>query len=214
MGVCLEKRDGILCLVSDDGQSMHGDFARLLPRLKHNNLTHELIVKAAKIKDAGGRLPLAIDATAGMGDDALLLAAAGFKVKLFERDETIAALLKDTIRRALEDEELASIVSRMELIEADSIEGMSEIAEYVDVVLLDPMFPQRTKSAMVKKKFQLIHNIEEPCQDENALMEAALATGAHKILVKRPAKGPYLAGIKPSYSLEGKAVRVDVIVRA
>ena len=114
----------------------------------------------------------------------------------------------------MDNEELAPIVSRMELIEGDSIEGMGSLLEPIDVILLDPMFPGRTKSAMVKKKFQLIHNLEKPCSDEEELLAAAKSTGAHKILIKRPAKGPYLAGARPSYSLEGKAVRIDVIVTA
>ena len=33
-----------------------------------------------------------------------------------------------------------------------------------------------------------------------------------KIIIKRPPDGPYLAGIKPSYSVTRKAVRFDCIV--
>ena len=79
------------------------------------------------------------------------------------------------------------------------------------MVLLDPMFPARTKSAQVKKKFQLLHHLESPCEDEAELLDAALAARPRKVVIKRPPKGPYLAGKKPSYSLTGKAVRYDVI---
>ncbi|MBQ4243593.1 MAG: class I SAM-dependent methyltransferase, partial [Clostridia bacterium] len=34
----------------------------------------------------------------------------------------------------------------------------------------------------------------------------------HKIVIKRPLKGPFLAGRKPDYSLQGKAIRYDCIV--
>ena len=73
------------------------------------------------------------------------------------------------------------------------------------------MFPGRTKSASVKKKFQLLHRLEQPCADEVALLAAARATGARKIVIKRPVKGPLLAGAKPSAQFKGKAVRYDVL---
>ena len=81
-----------------------------------------------------------------------------------------------------------------------------------DVVFLDPMFPARTKSAAVKKKFQLLHHLEQPCDNEAELLEAALAARPRKVVIKRPPKGPLLAGAKPSYQVTGKAVRYDVIV--
>ena len=81
-----------------------------------------------------------------------------------------------------------------------------------DLVLLDPMFPERQKSALVKKKFQLIHRLESPCMEEETLLNAAIAAGPGKILIKRPLKGPWLAGRKPGYSISGKAVRYDCIL--
>lgn len=83
-----------------------------------------------------------------------------------------------------------------------------------DVVYLDPMFPGRTKSAAVKKKFQLLHHLERPCANEGELVRAALAARPRKVVIKRPIKGPHLAGIKPAYALVGKAVRYDVLVPA
>ena len=64
----------------------------------------------------------------------------------------------------------------------------------------------------VKKKFQLLHHLEQPCTDEESLVEAALAVHPRKVVIKRPVKGPLLAGVKPSYQLAGKAVRYDVLV--
>ena len=200
------------------GMTMHGDLARLAPRLRHDKLGRELLVKAAKVKglsdarEPGVARLLAVDATAGMGEDSLLLAAAGFEVLMFERNPVIAALLADALRRAADVPELAEAVSRMHLRCEDSIGALCRMEREVAVVLLDPMFPARTKSAAVKKKFQLLHMIEQPCSDEESLLEAARAVRPRKIVVKRPPKGPYLAGAKPAHSLEGKAVRYDVIV--
>lgn len=209
--VHLEQRPEGLTL-TDGELELRGDFTTELSRLKYNNLTHEFIVKAAKIKNPDHEL-IAVDATAGMGEDSILLAAAGFTVELYEYNHVIAELLRDALDRAANIPELSEIVSRMHLHEENSIEALKQLNYVPDVVVLDPMFPERQKSASVKKKFQLLQRLESPCGDENELMAAALSSGAHKIVVKRPAKGPCLAGIKPSYSLEGKAIRYDCIVR-
>ena len=191
--------------LTDGTMELRADFTRMLPRLKQGRLQQELLVKA----------------TAGFGEDSLLLAAAGFTVDLYEQDCVIAALLKDALDRAADDPALATPVSRMRLHAGeDSVAGLRHTAELIgqgelaapDVVYLDPMFPGRTKSAAVKKKFQLLHHLEQPCADEESLVEAALAVRPRKVVIKRPVKGPLLAGVKPSYQLAGKAVRYDVLV--
>ena len=191
--------------LTDGTMELRADFGRMLPRLKQGRLQQELLVKAARTK--GIERPWAIDATAGFGEDSLLLAAAGFAVDLYERDCVIAALAAAVLRMRLHAGE-------------DSIAGLRHVAELIgqgelaapDVVYLDPMFPGRTKSAAVKKKFQLLHHLEQPCADEESLVEAALAVHPRKVVIKRPVKGPLLAGVKPSYQLAGKAVRYDVLV--
>ena len=208
-GALLLRVDARGLSLAGEGMELRPDFADCMARLKPANLGRELLVRAVRVK--GVPAPHVVDATAGLGDDALLLAAAGCRVTMFERDPVIAALLDDALARAREDPRLAGIAARMELAEGDSVTGLRSLAEPPDVVYLDPMFPGRTKSAAVKKKFQLLHRLERPCGDEGALMDAARAARPRKIVVKRPAKGPYLAGVKPSHSLAGKAVRFDCI---
>lgn len=194
-----------------DGLKMKGDFLQLLPRLKQGRLQGEMLVKAAKLKGLTER-PVAIDATAGMGEDSLLLAAAGYEVYLFEKDPVIAALLADTLERAANEPALTQYVNRMHLTAGDSIEAMRNGTIPVDLIYLDPMFPARSKSGLIKKKFQLLQQLERPCSDEEVLVQAALMAHPKRIVIKRPAKGPYLAGIKPSYSIDGKAIRYDCLV--
>ena len=205
--------------LTDGTMVLRADFARMLPRLKQGRLQQELLVKAARAK--GVERPWAIDATAGFGEDSLLLAAAGFTVDLYEQDCVIAALLQDALDRAVKDPALTDAVARMRLHAGeDSIAGLHQTVASIeqgeltapDVVYLDPMFPERTKSAAVKKKFQLLHHLEQPCADEEKLVQAALAVHPRKVVIKRPVKGPLLAGMKPSYQLAGKAVRYDVLV--
>ena len=138
-------------------------------------------------------------------------------MELYELDEVIAALLCHALGRARAVPELVPIVARMRVTQGDSLVALRERAEagnVPDVVYLDPMFPERRKRAAVKKKFQLLHHLERPCEDAATLMEAACAARPRKIVVKRPVKGPFLAEVKPSYQVVGKAVRYDVIVPA
>lgn len=190
------------------GLKIRGDFSTLLPRLTKSKLMEELIVKAATIK--GQDKITVLDATAGMGEDSLLLAAAGFYVRLYEKDHIIASLLRDAMRKAEDISALGIAVNRMELFEEDSIEAMRNMSEPVDVIFLDPMFPERQKSGLIKKKFQLLQQLEAPCNNEAELLEAAIKAAPKRIIVKRPLKGPFLAGKAPSYSLKGSGIRYDV----
>lgn len=190
--------------------TVRGDFSAMLARLRPNELNRELLVRAARCR--GCDAPRAVDATAGMGEDSILLAAAGFQVTMYEQDPVIAALLADALRRAEEDPALAEIVGRMQLTCADSIAAMEAVSgdNSPDVIYLDPMFPERTKSGLVKKKFQLLHELERPCDDEERLMEAAMSARPGKLIVKRPRKAPPLSGKAPGYTLSGKKIRYDV----
>ena len=199
-----------LSLISRN-MKLYGDFTNTIRRIKQSNLEKELLIHAAKIKGKKQDL-IAIDATAGMGEDSLLLAAYGFKVNLYEKNPIIAELLKDALERAKQTPELKEIVSRMEVFEEDSIIAMSKLDYKPDVILLDPMFPERTKSALIKKKFQILHQIETPCTNEKELLNSAIKANPKKIVIKRPLKGEYLAGIKPSYSVKGNSIRYDCII--
>lgn len=197
----------------EDGRALRGDFSRLLPRLIPNNLNGELLVKAARLKGVQNTAALtAVDATAGLGEDAFLLAGAGFQVDLYERNPVISALLWDALRRGLEDPALAQVLCRMRFHMEDSIEALAGRAVPPDIVVLDPMFPKRQKSGLIKKKFQLLQQLEQPCGEESDLLQAAISCGPRRIVIKRPLKGPYLAGMKPSYSIKGKSIRYDCIV--
>jgi len=189
------------------GLSYQGNFEEsMLRRVTDGRLAHEMLAKASKTSELGLK---AIDATAGMGEDAFLIAANGYEVTLQEQNPVIALLLKDAIRRAKKHPVLKDIASRMSVVQGDSVALLNKRMDSVDLIYLDPMFPGRQKSGLINKKLQLIQKMEAPCSAEQELFDAALAAGPSKIIVKRPLKAPYLAGQKPNYTLEGKAIRYD-----
>ena len=194
--------------LSGYGLTYKGDFTDMLHRITNGRLHHEMISHIAKTKKEN---PKAIDATAGMGEDSLILAACGYEVTMFEQNPVIAALLRDALRRAKKHPELCDIVDRMTLIEGNSIELMPKLTFSPDIIYLDPMFPKRQKSGLINKKLQLIQKLEQPCFEGEALLNAAISLNPEKIIIKRPLKGENLAGKTPSYTIKGKAIRYDCL---
>ena len=188
------------------GLTYQGDFENMLHRVTNGRLQHEMLVRAAKSTE---EKKTAIDATAGMGEDSLLLAACGYEVTMYEQNPVIAILLKDAIRRAKKNPQLKDIVGRMHLVVGNSIELLSEHMPDLNLIYLDPMFPESRKSGLTNKKLQLIRKMEPPCFEEEKLFEAAIKAAPDKVIVKRPLKSDYLSGKSPNYSLNGKAIRYD-----
>lgn len=169
----------------------------------------QMIARAVGIQP--GVRPAVLDATAGLGRDAFVLAQLGCAVTLIERQPVIAALLEDGLSRASADGEIAAIVAQMRLLHGDAIALMRRWAEVPpQVIYLDPMFPHRDKHALVKKEMRLFRPLAGDDDDAPALLAAALALATHRVVVKRPRKAAAIAGEKPGYVLEGKSSRFDV----
>lgn len=172
----------------------------------------QMIAKACGVQ--GRCLPHVLDATAGLGRDAFVLASLGCQVHLVERSPLVFALLEDGLARArteASDSEQAAIVQRMQLTQADARQYLAAMPEgSVDVVYLDPMFPERQKSADVKKEMRAFHLLVGAGEDAAELLDAASHAARYRVVVKRPRKAPDLAGRAPSYRLEGKSSRFDI----
>ena len=169
----------------------------------------QMIAKAVGIQP--GVRPSVLDATAGLGRDAFVLANLGCEVTLIERHPLIAALLEDGLLRAQGDTLVGPIAARMHLSGGDAIVLMRQWGKDVpQVVYLDPMFPHRDKSALVKKEMRLFRPLVGDDDDACALLEAALALASHRVVVKRPRKAPAIGGVAPGYTLEGNSSRFDI----
>lgn len=209
----LEWRDGLVQLRPLDkelGNPVVVDFVHGKTGFRFLRAQHEMIVKAVtgRSKD-----PLSVvDATAGLGRDSFILAAAGFTVTAIERHPAIACLLLDGLDRAGLSPEGAAVADRITLRwgVAHSILPALPDEERPDVVYLDPMFPERTKHALVKKEMRLFRDVVGEDVDGEALLDVALATARKRVVVKRPRKAEAVGGRKPGYQLLGKSSRFDV----
>ena len=156
--------------------------------------------------------PVVVDATAGLGRDAFVLATLGCRVTMLERSAVIAALLRDGLQHAqdVDDEAVRDIVQRMQLVHADAISWLQSNSSVADVIYLDPMFPGRKKSAQVKKEMRFFQDIVGGDQDAGELLYAALDAAGRRVVIKRPVRSGYLAERRPDFSITGKTTRYDI----
>ncbi|WP_410497946.1 class I SAM-dependent methyltransferase [Chitinibacter sp. S2-10] len=173
------------------------------------------VAKAVGIKS--GYLPRVLDATAGLGRDAFVLASLGCQITLIERTPVAYLLLKDGLRRAQQDTHTTEIAARMALHFGDGREWLNEraagtgllAAQQFDVVYLDPMFPEPGKRAKSKKDMAAFQTLIGGDEDSDALLAPARQIALKRVTVKRPRLAPHLAGIKPDFVLEGESTRFD-----
>ena len=189
-------------------QSLWVDFtAGTMGYRGQQNVRNEMVVKAVLGRDKQKQSTV-IDATAGLGRDSFLLAVLGCKVTLIERNPIVMALLADGLYRfKLQDD--TGIAERLLLYPGDSNKQLAQMAA-VDVVYLDPMFPKRDKSALVKKEMQMFKDIVGADSDSDALLASAKQIARDRVVVKRASKAAYLSDLKPTYSLTGRSSRFDI----
>jgi len=168
------------------------------------------LARAVGIKGPGR--PRVVDATAGWGRDAFVLASLGCTLELIERDAIVATLLADGLRRAADDSAIADIVARMHLHHTDAhdyLRGLSgETAP--DAVYLDPMYPPGGKHAAVKKELRLLRELLCDSPGDTALLDAACACARERVVVKRPKAAVPLGGHLPDTRIASPNTRYDI----
>jgi len=169
----------------------------------------EAIAKAVGVKS--GELPTVIDATAGLGRDAFVLACIGCQVRLVERHPVVRLLLQDGLRRAYLDPEIGNLLQQnLQLLPVSSIHELDPKQHKADVVYLDPMYPHKQKSALVKKEMRLFQHLVGADEDADQLLAPALQLAQKRVVVKRPDYAEFLAQKVPQFSRETKNHRFDV----
>jgi 16S rRNA (guanine1516-N2)-methyltransferase len=179
-------------------------------RLRFGGGRGQALPRAVGIK--GGNRPSIVDATAGLGRDAFLLASLGAQVTLIERSAEIHRLLENGLARGAEaGGRVAETISRMTLILGDARDLLPGLAP--EVVLVDPMHPERRKSSLVKREMRTLREIVGTDEDKVELMRVALAAAGKRVVLKWPRRAAPMEGIPPcSHSIEGKTTRYDVFM--
>jgi len=158
--------------------------------------------------------PRILDLSAGLGRDAFVLATLGCEVVMLERSPIVAALLADGLRRAADDIELSEIVcQRMWLLPLNALDYLNDKSKQVeppDVIYFDPMYPEREKSALVKKEMRVLQMIAGKDEDAATVLSRAVQVASRRVVVKRPLKAPTLNELKPATQIKSKNTRYDI----
>lgn len=168
------------------------------------------LAKAIGLKP--GFNPTVIDATAGWARDAFVLSSLGCQLTLLEQQPLVAALIEDGLNRAANDKDIAEIAVRMLLLNVNAVDYLTALpeADWPDVIYLDPMYPSRDKSALVKKDMQILHQLVGKDETGEALLTIALQRAKKRIVVKRPKGAPLLNTVKPVAEVASKNTRYDI----
>lgn len=153
--------------------------------------------------------PTILDATAGLGSDSFALAVLGCSIHMLERSPILAALLEDALQRA------ESLKLKLSLSCINALDYLKELPDdqKPDVIYLDPMFPGRKKSALVKKEMRLCRELVGDDTDAPELLIMALTKAKKRVIVKRPRLASTLNENKPDVKIIGKVCRFDIYLK-
>ena len=179
-------------------------------RLRFGGGRGQALAKAMGLR--AGKTPSIIAATAGLGRDSFLLASLGAQVTLIERSEQMHSLLVQGMERARQEGgEFSEIMDRLTLLQGDAKELLPGLS--AEAILIDPMHPPRTNSALVKRELRQVREIVGVDEDASELVRVALQHARHRVVLKWPAKAPPIAGIRGcSHQILGKSTRYDVFM--
>jgi len=184
-------------------------------RRRHGGGRNQPLGRAIGLK--GGTSPSVIDATAGLGRDAFVLASLGCRVTLIERSPVIAALLRNGLARGMEDPEAGKIIrDHMRLVEGDAVSYLTQLVEHdrPDAIYLDPMYPHRGKAALVKKEMRWLRRLVGDDLDAPRVLAIALGHARRRVVIKRPRLAPPVEGPQPTVAIAGENTRFDIYLTA
>ena len=182
----------------------------ILHRLKYGKGRGQNLAKAVGMKSNKNRN--IIDATAGLGYDSFILASLGAKVTLIERSQKMHELLQNGINEGISfGGEIEKIINRMELLFGDSKDILPKLTP--EVIMIDTMYKDRKKTALVKNNMRLVREIVGPDSDYIELLKVALNCAKNRVVLKQPRYAEPIKEItKCSHQILGKTIRYDVFM--
>jgi len=203
--------EGDILMLKNDKDSLCIDFSNQDTLNRIDTKSKKCSVIQAVEGRSKGKLEI-LDATAGLGRDTITLASRGHYVLAIEKDPYIYLLLANALERAKKIESLKQIANNITLLNTNSADYILSTDKKFDSVYIDPMFPERKKSAKVKQNMQIMHQIafNDDTTNTQLLDNSFTAKIAKKIIVKRPVNAEYLSAKKPSAQIKGKTNRFDI----
>ena len=182
----------------------------ILHRLKYGRGRGQNLAKAVGMKFNKNRN--IIDATAGLGYDSFILASIGAKVTLIERSQKMYELLQNGIDEGMSfGGEIEKIINRMELVFGDSKDILPKLTP--EVIMIDTMYKDRKKTALVKNNMRLVREIVGPDSDYIELIKVALNCAKNRVVLKQPRYAEPIKEIrKCSHQILGKTIRYDIFM--
>ena len=182
----------------------------ILHRLKYGKGRGQNLAKAVGMKFNKNRN--IIDASAGLGYDSFILASLGAKVTLIERSQKMHKLLQNGINEGISfGGEIEKIINRMELLFGDSKDILPKLTP--EVIMIDTMYKERKKTALVKNNMRLVREIVGPDTDYIELLEVALNCAKNRVVLKQPRYAEPIKDIKKcSHQIIGKTIRYDIFM--
>jgi 16S rRNA (guanine1516-N2)-methyltransferase len=182
----------------------------ILHRLKYGKGRGQNLAKAVGMRFNKNRN--VIDATAGLGYDSFILASLGAKVTLIERSQKMHELLQNGINEGISfGGEIEKIINRMELLFGDSKDILPKLTP--EVIMIDTMYKERKKTALVKNNMRLVREIVGPDTDYIELLEVALNCAKNRVVLKQPRYAEPIKDIKKcSHQIIGKTIRYDIFM--
>lgn len=195
------------------GRPFFADLSRVNTTSPPGRSLRQQIARAVGITKGNEYRPKVIDATAGFGQDAWLLASLGCRVTAIERHPIMAVLLKEALQLAAEAR--PDVATNMKLINDDARTVLARLKS-ADVVYLDPMFPARRRGAGAAepKRMRLLRRLVGEDYDARELFSVSRQFAKRRVVVKRPLYADPIAEQQVVSVHKGKSVRYDVYSRA
>jgi len=202
--------DNIYLQIPELGKPISIDFAagKYDHRRKFGGGRGQPLAKAIGLKK--GQTPSVIDATAGFARDAFVIASLGCQVTMLEQSPIMSLLIEQALKTGADNAAISGIVQRLSITHCNAVNYLNGLVSLPDVIYLDPMYPGRDKSALVKKEMQLLHQLIGPDLNSNDVLTVARKKAQKRVVVKRPKGAEYVGQQKPAVSIESKNTRFDI----
>lgn len=198
------------------------DFKGIEYRRRNPNGKNDILFKAlglpALIKKTNPSSIKIVDATLGLAEDFFYIyqmlsksipLEQNFKLIGIEQNAALFVLLHQALQECNPNENGTFIFG-------NSLDVLPTLTN-VDVIYLDPMFPDKKKSALPRKEMQIFKTLLNSEMyshlnlDATQLLENALQIAKDRVVVKRPIKGPSIESkYKVNHSFLGSAIRYDM----